>query len=100
MPLEITTKGTAVQFTARIQPGARRSEIAGEYGSALKIRIAAPPLEGRANEALCRFLAKCLNVPASAVKIAAGEQSRTKRIEVRGATPEQIRALANSATAK
>lgn len=100
MAIEISAKASAVQFAVRVQPGAGRSQCVGEYGGALKIRIAAPPVDGRANEALRRFLAECLNVPASAVKIAAGEHSRTKRVEIFGVTPDQIRALAKPAAAE
>ena len=96
MPLEIFQSGASVSFSVRVQPRASRDEIAGEYDGALKIRLSAPPVEGRANEALGRFLATSLNVPTSAVKIASGAHSRTKRVEIRGVTPEQIRALAAS----
>lgn len=98
MPLEISQSGASVSFPVRVQARASRDEIAGEYGGALKIRLAAPPVEGRANEALTRFLATSLNVPMSAVKIASGAHSRTKRVEIRGVKPEQIRALASGAT--
>jgi uncharacterized protein len=96
MPLEISQSGDAVRFAVRVQPRASRDEIAGEYAGALKVRLTAPPLEGRANEALARFLAISLNVPTSAVKIVSGARSRTKRVEIRGVTPEQVRALAAS----
>ncbi len=55
----------------------------GEHGGALKVRLTAPPVEDRANEALCRLLAERLNVPISAVRIVAGEKSRTKRVAIR-----------------
>lgn len=100
MPIETTFTDGIVRFAVRVQPRAKRNEIVGEHGGALKIRLAAPPIEGRANEALCRFLADCLNVPCAAVKITAGAQSRAKRVEIRGVTPEQIRALAASKTVK
>jgi uncharacterized protein (TIGR00251 family) len=84
-----------VSFVVRVQPRANRDEIAGEWQEGLKIRLTAPPVDDRANEALRRFLAASLKVPLSAVKIAAGERSRTKRVEVRGVTPEAVRALAD-----
>jgi uncharacterized protein (TIGR00251 family) len=82
-------------FLVRVQPRASRNEIDGERQGALRIRLNAPPLEGRANEALRRFLADCLNVPLGAVKIASGQRSRVKRVEVQGVRAEQIRAIAS-----
>jgi len=92
--VQITEKEGVVSFAVRVQPRASRDEIAGEWEEGLKIRLTAPPVDDRANEALRRFLAASLKVPLSAVKIAAGERSRTKRVEVRGVTPEAVRALA------
>ena len=60
---------------------------------ALKIRLQAPALEDRANEALCEFLAEILKRPKSAVRILAGDRSRTKRVEVFGVTTAQVEAL-------
>ena len=77
-----------------MQPRASRDEIAGEWQEGLKIRLTAPPVDDRANEALRRFLAASLKVPLSAVRIAAGERSRTKRVEIRGVATEAVRALA------
>jgi hypothetical protein len=65
--------------------------VAGEVEGALKIRLTAPPVDDRANEALRRFLAAELKIGISAVRIAGGERSRTKRIEIRGV--EQARIL-------
>jgi uncharacterized protein (TIGR00251 family) len=70
------------------QPGARHTSLAGLHGDALKIRIAAPALEDRANEALAVFLAQQLGVPRSAVALASGARSREKRFEVAAAVPE------------
>ena len=93
--MRITEKDGAVSFAVRVQPRASRDEIVGEWEEGLKIRLTAPPVDDRANEALRRFLAASLKVPLSAVRIAAGEHSRTKRVEVRGVTPEAVRALAD-----
>jgi hypothetical protein len=71
----------------RAQPRASRTEIAGEYGGALKIRLAAPPVDGGANRELVRFLAKAVGVPTSAVTVVAGESSRNKVVEIEGADP-------------
>jgi len=67
-----------------VQPGAKRSEFAGEHGGRLKLRLAAPPVEGRANEALIEFLAAHYGVPKRNVRIAAGLRSRRKRVVIEG----------------
>ena len=69
------------------------NEVAGLMDGALKIRLQAPAVEGRANEALCEFLAEILKRPKSAVRILAGDRSRTKRVEVFGVTTAQVEAL-------
>ena len=92
--LEIRQSAGHVTFLVRVQPRASRSEVAGEWQGALRVRLAAPPLDNRANEALRRLLAARLNVPFAAVRIARGERSRNKRVEISGATVEQVRALA------
>ena len=83
-----------VSFSVRVQPRASREEVAGEYQDALKIRLTAPPVDDRANEALRKLLASRLKVPLAAVRITSGEHSRTKRVEIRGVSPEMIQALA------
>ncbi len=93
--LRLDERNGAVTFGVRVQPRASRDAIGGEWEGALKIRLMAPPLEDRANEALRRLPAECLKVPLSAVRILSGERSRMKRVEVRGVSPEAIRALAN-----
>jgi uncharacterized protein (TIGR00251 family) len=92
--VQITKKDGVVSFAVRVQPRASRDEIAGEWQEGLKIRLTAPLVDDRANEALRRFLAASLKVPLSAVRIAAGERSRTKRVEVRGVAAEAVRELA------
>ena len=91
--LEMREQDGAVTLGVRVQPGASRNEIAGEWEGALKIRLQAPPVDGKANEALIEFLARALNIPKSAVRILTGERSRTKRVELRGVTPQQVIAL-------
>jgi uncharacterized protein (TIGR00251 family) len=93
--LEITENlATAtVIFPVRIQPRASKTEIAGEMAGALKIRLQAPALEGRANEALIEFLADLLKTSKGAVRILSGERSRMKRVEIRGVTKQQIERL-------
>jgi uncharacterized protein (TIGR00251 family) len=67
-----------------VQPGAKQTTVAGLHGDALKIRLAAPPIEGRANEALLRFIADTFKVPLRNVELKQGGQSRHKRVEVHG----------------
>jgi uncharacterized protein len=85
-------RGT-ITFSVRVQPRASRDEIAGAIEGALKIRLTAPAVENRANDALVAFLASVLKTSKSAVRIRSGETSRSKRIEIFGVTAEQVRAL-------
>ena len=85
-------EGTAI-FSVKVQPRASKDEIAGEMGGALKVRLRAPAVEDRANEALVEFLAGLLKRPKSAVRILSGERSRTKRIEIQGVTRRQVMSL-------
>jgi uncharacterized protein (TIGR00251 family) len=73
-----------IQLQVRVQPRAARTEIVGEHGGALKIRVAAPPVDGAANEALIRFLAERLGVARSAVSIGGGASARRKVVLVAG----------------
>lgn len=72
------------------QPGAGRTQVTGFHDERIKIRLAAPPVEGAANAALIKFIAKACGVRQSDVRILAGEQSRYKRIQVQGITAMQI----------
>jgi uncharacterized protein len=92
--VKIAENDGIVSFMVRVQPRSSRDEIAGEYQDGLKIRLTAPPLDGRANEALRQLLATRLKVPLAAVRIASGERSRTKRVEIHGVTAAMIRGLA------
>ena len=80
--------GDVVTLTLHIQPGAKRTEVAGLHGDALKIRLAAPPIEGRANEALLRFVAESFAVPLRQVELKQGGQSRHKVVAVTGSRVE------------
>jgi uncharacterized protein (TIGR00251 family) len=66
----------------RIVPNARRSEVVGAHGDAIKVKVQAPPVDGKANEALCEFLAEQLQVPARSIEIVGGEKSRDKVVAV------------------
>lgn len=69
-----------------IQPGAKNTQFAGLHGDALKISLAAPPIEGKANKALIKFLADCFQVSANQVSIKRGAHSRYKLVEIEQAT--------------
>ncbi|RFC33249.1 MAG: hypothetical protein DID92_2727744981 [Candidatus Nitrotoga sp. SPKER] len=75
-------EGDVITLMLYVQPGAKRSEVIGLHGDALKIRLAAPPIEGRANEALLRFIAGSFNVPLRNVKLKQGTLSRHKIVLV------------------
>ena len=91
--VEMEEREGSVLFSVRVQPRASKDEVAGEMDGALKIRLQAPAVEDRANEALIAFLAQLLKTPKSAVRILSGERSRTKRVEIRGVMQQQIHAL-------
>ncbi|HEV2811268.1 MAG TPA: DUF167 domain-containing protein [Acidimicrobiales bacterium] len=81
-----------VVLRLHVQPGAGRSELVGRHGDAVKVRVAAPPEGGRANDACRRLLAEVFEIKESAVVIVAGETSRTKRVALMGAEPAAVRA--------
>jgi uncharacterized protein (TIGR00251 family) len=80
-----------------VQPGAGKTRVLGRHGDALKISVAAPPIGGRANEAVVEFLAKTLGVDKAAVKIVHGQTARKKRIEIGGAERIQAAKLLEAA---
>lgn len=89
----MTAARNRVRFAVRVQPRASRTELAGVHGDALKVRVAAPPVDDAANRALIEFLADCLGVAKRSVRIVAGETSRTKVLEADGVTAEQVASL-------
>ena len=82
-----------ITLDVRVIPRARKTECAGFRDDALVVRIAAPPVEGAANDALIQFFSSALRVPRRAVRILSGDRSRLKRVAIDGVTSEQIRAL-------
>jgi uncharacterized protein (TIGR00251 family) len=82
-----------ITLTLHIQPGAKTTEIAGLHGDALKLRLAAPPVDGKANEALIRYLADRLGIPKSAILLRSGQTSRRKMLEVTGCKIQNVMAL-------
>jgi uncharacterized protein (TIGR00251 family) len=93
IPVSEDERGTT--FTVRVVPRASRSEITGMYEGALRVRIAAPPVEGAANSELVRLLAKRLKVPQNAVRIISGAGSKNKIVRVQGVTPAAVSQLIN-----
>lgn len=85
-------EGESIVLMLHVQPGAKRTEVSGLHGEALKIRLAAPPVEGRANEALLRFIADAFGVPLREVELLRGGQSRHKMVKVTGSSvlPESL----------
>lgn len=82
-----------ITLNLHVQPGAKTTGCAGLHGDALKIRLAAPPVDGRANAALLRFVADALKLPPAAIVLKSGQASRRKVVEVSGATREAVAAL-------
>lgn len=76
-----------------IVPNAKKSEIVGTHGDALKVRVAAPPVDGAANDEICRFIAKLVGVPRSAVTIVRGQTSKAKTVSVAGASLQKVQAV-------
>ncbi|MCC6415530.1 MAG: DUF167 domain-containing protein [Opitutaceae bacterium] len=77
---------TSCLLTIKAVPNAPRSEVVGWMGDTLKVRLKAPPVDGKANAELCRFLAEILTLPKSAVTLATGGSSRAKRVRIEGCT--------------
>ena len=84
--------GEVITLTLHVQPGAKHSGIAGLHGEALKLRLAVPPVEGRANEALLKFIAELFGVPLRQVELRQGGQSRHKVVAITGSAldPESL----------
>lgn len=78
-----------VRIAVQITPNAKKTEVVGVHDDALKLKLQAQPIEGRANEALVKFLASQLSVPKSAVTITHGHTNKRKLVEVKGATVEE-----------
>lgn len=87
-PWRFTADGLLLEL--HVQPRARRTGFAGRHGERLKLRLATPPVDGKANRELCRYLARCLAVPPARVTICHGAQARDKRVQVRGVTPAVV----------
>lgn len=89
----LRTHDSVVTLTLHVQPGAKRTEVIGLHGEALKVKLAAPPVEGKANEALLRFLADFFAVPLRQVELKQGGQSRHKVVAISGSKVDPARLL-------
>ncbi len=87
----LVADGRGVTLRLHIQPGAKKTEVVGMHGEALKIRLAAPPVDGKANACLVAFLADQLGVARSTVRLISGETSRAKRVHVSGVEPASVK---------
>jgi uncharacterized protein (TIGR00251 family) len=95
---DITADGDVV-LRLHVQPGAGRTAVAGTFGDALKVKVAASPTGGRANDACVAFVAELLGVDKKAVELTHGQSSRSKRVKVTGVDPEEVRRLIGLALA-
>jgi uncharacterized protein (TIGR00251 family) len=88
--LKITKNEESITFNVRVTPRSSKTEFVGMHDGALKIKLKSPPVDGAANEELIRLLSKAFNVPRSNLTIVSGQSSRTKRIQMIGATEQDI----------
>lgn len=93
--LDVDRNGN-VMLRVHVQPGARRNEIVGPHGDALKVRVAAPPVDGKANAAVVELLAEILDAP---VELVAGGSSRRKRLRITGLDRAAVRRCLDAAVA-
>src|SRR2546428_122140 len=94
--IRYTERGRALTFAVRVVARASRTEIAGEHDGALRIKLAAPPVDGAANRELVRLLAKTFKLPQNAVEIIAGSTSKQKIVRIDGADATTLEQLAQS----
>jgi uncharacterized protein (TIGR00251 family) len=82
--------GPSIRLRLRVSPGASRSEVVGRHGDAWKVRVAAPPEHGEANDAVVELLASALGVPRASIEIVGGRASRDKIVVVIGLSAEAV----------
>ena len=98
--LEYNESEGAITFDVRVVPRASKSGVVGEHEGALRVRVAAPPVDGAANEELVRTLARAFGVAPRAVEIVGGLSSKSKRVRVRDADIAQLLRLASGSQAE
>ena len=86
----VSTSDEGILLRLHIQPRASKSEVAGTHGDCLKIRLKAPPVEGKANSELIKFLSKLLGLPKNNIEIISGHASRRKTVKLAGITKEKL----------
>jgi uncharacterized protein len=88
------TPGTVVDadVSIRLQPRSKRDEVVGERADAIVVRVTAPPVDGKANAALCAYIARILRISSSRVTVVRGQTSRDKTVHVQGVAPSEVRA--------
>jgi uncharacterized protein (TIGR00251 family) len=88
--LNIQESREGVRIEVKVQPRSSRNQIAGEHDGALKVKLTAPPVEGEANQALIKFLARSLKISRKNVVLIRGETARNKLIEIKGLSKEKL----------
>ncbi len=94
--LECTERVDGLMFAVKVVPRASRSRVVGEHDGALRVRVAAPPVDGAANEELVRTLAHALKIPVRHIEITSGHTSKLKQVRVQGVTREALETLARA----
>jgi hypothetical protein len=92
-PFMVQDSPDGAVLTVHVQPNASKTEFAGLHGNALKFRVAAPPVDGAANETLCAHLARLFGLPGKAVTVQSGQSSRKKRVLLAGITAGRVRTV-------
>jgi uncharacterized protein (TIGR00251 family) len=93
-------EAVSTRVRLRVSPGANSAHVVGRHGEAWKVRVAAPPEGGRANEAVIRLLAETLSLPRDAVTLVSGHGARDKIVQLAGLDPTQIERRLSSAAGK
>jgi uncharacterized protein len=95
--MKLVDKDGTVRFEVHAKPRAKKSRVVGERGDAVEIALAAPPVDGAANDELVRFLSRVLAVPKRDIELVRGEGSREKLVAIRGLTPAEVEARLQAA---
>ena len=90
LPVGLTQTDNAVVIAIHAQPGAKRDSIVGEFNDRLKIALTAPPVDGKANAHLIKFLSKKFGIPKSSIELVNGDTSRSKRFRLSGLTAKEV----------
>ena len=98
--INFSERDGALHFRVRVVPRASRSEVVGEHDGDLRVRVAAPPVEGAANDELTRTLARFFNVPTRAVEITGGHTSKLKQVRIQGASRAMLEKIGQESGVK